>query len=106
MDSLANRAAAWMAKNPVAMAAFESLAWQMLSTGRRGSIAMMTEVVRWKVRFETTAGEAFKINNSYRAYIARDLIARHPGLKKLLATRQTKARWTLFKDVDISGLRA
>ena len=56
-----------------------------------GELGLVGEVVRLigelrKLPKETQWVE-FKINNSYRAYVARQLIADHPHLGKLLETR-------------------
>ncbi len=91
MATLEEKSAVWMNENPEAMALFRKFADQVIASGRRCGIALLTERVRWTMAVETTGGEGFKVNNSYRAYLARRLIAEKPGLARLMTTRITKA---------------
>lgn len=86
---LAARAARWMDENPSAMALFERFALEAAARGHRFGIGQLAERVRWEVALSTT-GDAFKVNNSYRAYVARELIRRHPDLAELIELRHTK----------------
>jgi hypothetical protein len=77
----------WIDANPEAFAMFERFALELAAKGRRFGIALVTERVRWEVAFNYDKTD-WKINNSHRAYIARELIARHPKLADLIETRR------------------
>lgn len=81
----------WLAKNPKVFGLFERFALQMLEKHRRFGIGMVAERVRWEVRmvWEVDA-DGFKINDHHTAYIARDLIAKYPGLADLIETRKIR----------------
>lgn len=63
-------------------------ALEKLARGQRFGIAQLVERVRCDtpVAIEKDAA-GYRINNSFRAYIARDLIAEVPALKPLIETR-------------------
>lgn len=82
------KAEAWMEEHPEAMRLLESLALQSAGAGRPFGIGALTERVRWFFKVEK-GDEAFKINNNYRAYIARELVRRHPDLEGLIEFRST-----------------
>lgn len=86
-DDLYEKAQRWMRENPRAMQLFRKFALELGQLRRPFGIALIAERVRWEMFVERRAGEEFKINNSYRAYVARQLIADHPHLGKLLETR-------------------
>lgn len=78
----------WIDANPKAFALFERFALEAASKGRRFGIGFLAERVRW----ECWIGQYtdFKINNNHRAYIARELVHRHPELKDLIEFRAVK----------------
>lgn len=84
------RAEEWMKAHPQVMQLFESLALDAARRGHTFGIGALTERVRWHYRVEIERdGEEFKINNNYRAYIARELVRRHPELEALIVFRAT-----------------
>ena len=82
------KAHTWMNDHPGAMAVFEELAGRAVARGRRFGIGLLTERIRWEFRFERHDGEQFKLNNNYRAYIARELIRRHPTWEPFIEFRE------------------
>ncbi|MDH5626658.1 MAG: hypothetical protein OEY69_00050 [Candidatus Krumholzibacteria bacterium] len=81
----------WLHEHQKVFVLFEKFALQMLQMKRRFGIGALTERVRWEVR--TTWGEdadGYKINNNFRAYLARDLIAKYPKLEELIETRKIR----------------
>lgn len=85
------RAAAekWMRENPEAMRLFRKFAGQMLAAERRFGIGQLTERVRWECAVKTR-GEPFKINNNFRAYIARRLIREDRRYASLIEVRYAR----------------
>jgi hypothetical protein len=90
METLRERANRWIDSNPDAMRHFAGFAEQLRSLGRRFGIGLLAERVRWEMTLRG-GDEDFKINNNYRAYIARRLIADDPRLVEHMRFRVTKA---------------
>ena len=82
------KAREWMDANPKAMALFDRFAMQMATRGRKFGIGLLTERVRWEGVIARDAGKKYKVDNNYRAYVARDLLRRHPCLAGLLTFRR------------------
>lgn len=62
--------------------------------GRKGPLAtcgigMLFEVARWYLDLETV-GEPLKLNNNYRAFYARLIMGREPGLAGIFSTRRQR----------------
>lgn len=90
-NELEEKYRAWLADHAQVFALFERFALQMLAGKRRFGIGMLTERVRWEVRTTWAEDdEGYKINNNYRAYLARDLIAKYPELDALIETRSIR----------------
>lgn len=58
---------------------------------KRYGIARIVEALRWEQ--DTTWGpnpdrDGYKINNNWRAFLARDIMAEHPELKDFFTTRE------------------
>ena len=86
--TLREQAERWMAEHPRAMALFAAFAEQRRARGQRFGIGALTERVRWECSIDAEAPrEDFKINNNYRAYIARRLLELDPRLADYLETR-------------------
>lgn len=83
------RALRWMARHPEAMAAFERLALDAAARGRVFGIGLLAERVRWDIAIEK-GDDRYVVNNDFRAYIARELVHRHPHLARHLRFRRTK----------------
>ena len=80
---LAEIARIWMEEHPEAMALYESLALTAASRGRKFGISLLTEKIRWEYNI-IRDDASYKIPNNHRAYIARELISRHPELARLI----------------------
>jgi len=79
-----------MNDNPDAMRHFAAFAEQLRVKGRRFGIGLLAERVRWEMTMRGDV-EDFKVNNSYRAYISRQLITDDPRLSAHIKCRSTKA---------------
>ncbi|MDP9101629.1 MAG: hypothetical protein M3N21_05730 [Actinomycetota bacterium] len=94
--SLTERFAAFHTANPHVYRALHSLAsrrWTSdLRAGRRPhvGVAALYEALRWEQALRTT-GETWRLNNSYRAFYARLLIAARPEWAGFIDTREQKA---------------
>jgi hypothetical protein len=78
----------WKARHPEVFALYVELARVALRTGKKFSVSLLTEQIRWReLTGEVTYSRARKLNNNHRAYIARDLIAEIPALAAVLETR-------------------
>ncbi len=84
---LRHRAESWMARNPLTMALMEKYALEMAARGRAFGIKMVAERARWAARLENDRREKYKINSSYVAYIAREMVRRHPHIAPLICMR-------------------
>lgn len=78
----------WIEANPKGFALFERFALELASKNRRFGIGFIAERVRWECFIGNYTD--FKINNNHRAYIARELVRRHPELKDLIEFRAVK----------------
>lgn len=63
----------WKRLNPEAMALFRRFAAEAARDRKRYSIWTIAARIRWHIEVETR-GDTFKVNNSWLAYIARDLV--------------------------------
>ena len=89
-DDLRAKAAEWIFRNPEAYAYFEKFSLQMANAGRQFGIGLVAERVRWECYLKTTDEDGYKINNNYRAYIARKLVSDHPEIRPFLQFRKTR----------------
>lgn len=88
--TLAERYAAFKAANPQVLDAFEALTSEWLAAGHaRVGMKAVAERARWETGIRTS--EAWKVNNSFVAFIARDLIARRPEWAGAIETREQRA---------------
>lgn len=70
----------WIEDNPKAYALFRKYALELAKRRTKIGIGLIAERVRWEAVFEWGKDD-FKINNNYRAYIARRLVAENPELE-------------------------
>jgi hypothetical protein len=84
------RAERWIAENPEAWRLFVRLAEDRATLGRRFSIEQLVQRVRWDWPGATEGGDGFRVNNSYRAYLARRLIEAVPACAGLIETRRVR----------------
>jgi hypothetical protein len=87
-DGLRAQAHTWMNDHPIAMGLFEELAVAAARRGRKFGAKLLAERIRWEMRIERI-DEDYKINNNYVAYVARELIKRHPMLVNFISVRST-----------------
>ena len=83
-------AAEWIKTHPKAMELYLRFSLELANRGRHFGISLITERIRWECYIEKLDRDEYKISNNHRAYIARWLIERHPGLANLIETRETK----------------
>lgn len=80
-DAIEKRFQKWIRANPHVVDHVRELALKWLDTGHnRCGIGMLCEVARWHGGIDTTDEAGFRINNDYRALLARHLIATTPRL--------------------------
>lgn len=88
--TLPERYQAFIAANPAVLDAFEAVAAEWLDAGHaRVGMKAVAERIRWETGVRMSA--AWKVNNSFVAFIARDLIQRRPEWAERIETRQQKA---------------
>lgn len=77
----------WIKENPASYELFRKFALEAMTKrkGRKFGIGLIAERVRWEVNVAWDGD--FKVNNSYRAYIARRLIREHPELESCIDLR-------------------
>lgn len=81
----------WIVHNPAILELYLKFARDADASGRRRyGIGAITERVRWHVEVETR-GDQFKINNDFRAPLARLLVARDAHLKNLFEMRKRRS---------------
>jgi hypothetical protein len=79
---------AWRETHEEVFGLYRRFAKEAMSHGKPFSISLLTERIRWEIRSTWRKDvEGFKINNSHRAYIARDLIDELPELAGWIALR-------------------
>jgi hypothetical protein len=64
--------------------------WRHAQPGRKLGIGMLFERLRWDLALQTR-GEPIKLNNNYRSYYARLIMAQEPDLADIFATRRLRA---------------
>jgi len=88
--SLAERYAVFIAANQNVLDVFEALTAQWLNAGHeRVGMKAIAERARWESGLRMS--DEWKINNSFVAFIARDLLARRPEWSDAISTRTQKA---------------
>lgn len=89
-ENLRDRTREWIRTHPIAAALFKRFAEELRVKGARFGISLITERIRWECKIEGYKLGDYKIQNSFRAYIARWLIDEDPRLEKLIERRETK----------------
>jgi len=77
----------FVATNPHAKSAIVHCCIQLLEQGRRATIAVVWEELRYRVH---TSGDPYRWDNSLRAPAAAWLRVRHPGLARHMRTRKAR----------------
>jgi hypothetical protein len=94
--TLRQKAEKWIAENEPTMALFVKFAEERRARARHFGIGALTERVRWECGLSIF--ESPKINNNFRAYIARELVRRDPRLADLIECRVTKAADRAYRE--------
>ena len=91
-QSLEEQFSAFHEANPHVYNALRSLALDMRRRGnRRIGMKMLFEVLRWHYWMTTDdRSSEFKLNNSYTAYYARELMANEPDLADAFEVRERR----------------
>jgi hypothetical protein len=79
----------WILQNPDVAKLFLRFARELAAKGRPFGIGLITERVRYECAMSTTPGK-FKINNNWRSYLARWLIAQDPSLEQWISFREVQ----------------
>jgi hypothetical protein len=81
----------WLRENPQIFPMYERFAEEIVRRGRRFSISLLTERIRWEAHMTWDLDDdGFKISNNHRAYLARYLIARHPDYAQFIICKTVK----------------
>lgn len=88
-ENLRRKTEKWLSENPRIYDLFRKYSLELLKKGRKFSISLITERIRWECYFEYDTD--FKISNDCRAYIARKLCEEIPELQAVFRFRKT--RW-------------
>ncbi len=91
--NLADEAIKWIEEHPETARLLLSLARDAARKGRRFGIGLLFEVVRWKYLVGELREEP-KLNNNFRAYAARWLIAQDASLEPFVEFRAVAYRET------------
>ena len=79
----------WRTKFPRGYELFEGYARQALEKGyTQFSARTIVERMRWELTFGRVGGEAFKINDHYTPYLARELMSQYPEFEGFFKVRQ------------------
>jgi hypothetical protein len=79
-------------ENPHVYVQLTELARQARAAGtKKIGIGMLFEVLRWRHTL-STAGDDFKLNNNYRSYYARMIMAKEPDLWGIFELRKLHGR--------------
>ena len=78
----------WILAHPDAWALFERFSLQAVAAGRKKiGAGMVAERIRWATQVELDEGSGFKLNNNYRAFLARLFVTKHPQHRDLFDFR-------------------
>lgn len=65
---------------------FERYALELASRGKRFGFRLIAERVRWELMV-TRSEEEWAVNNSYVPFLAREIVAKHPAMARLVEFR-------------------
>ena len=88
--NLRRASAEWITQHPKAGALLIRFAQELAARKRRFGIGLLTERLRWEAAIEGWADDEYKVNNSYRAYLARWLIMQDPRLEQFVRFREVQ----------------
>lgn len=64
--------------------------WKSKHPAKKCGISLLFEVARWEIALQTK-GEPVKLNNNYRAFYARMIMNREPGMSEFFNIRRQKS---------------
>lgn len=83
------KAQAFHSANPHVMERLVEIAFDMRARKiERVSIKLLFERLRW-INVVKTKGDQYRLNNSFTAWYAREIMRRHPALAAMFVTRAT-----------------
>lgn len=88
-DRYSERADKWVRDNHKAWLFICNEAVSYANQKRRFGIGELCEKVRWHM--QATGDGEFKVNNTYRAYLARRLVKEHPQVEPYIEMRRSRA---------------
>jgi hypothetical protein len=89
VPSIDQRAAAFDAANPQVFDKLHAIALELNARGvKHAGIGALWERLRWLSWFET-GGDRYRLNNSFRAWYARELMKRDPSLEGMFTIRDS-----------------
>ena len=86
---MAQMAEDWRKANPEAWERMKAWATEYIAEGRRFSMERLIQRARYETRVDVTS-HGFKVNNSTRAALARQLISEIPESRKYIEIRNSK----------------
>lgn len=90
-NALEQRYRQWIDGHPDVLNLFCRFAREAVERGRRFGIKLLVERVRWELSMTLVAdADGFKLNNTYTAYLARDVARLVPGVADLIEFRRVK----------------
>jgi hypothetical protein len=84
-----DQAETFIKENPAIWSAFVRFAQEAAACGGVIGAKFIAERVRWEMRVVKRA-PGFKINNNHVAFLARELVRRHPELAELIRFRRAR----------------
>ena len=89
----------WKSRNPNIVSGFRRLVLMCLERGKFFGISLITERLRWDFHFDyDESKEEFKISNSHRAIIIRELMLEFPKLLTLCRIKRLSFSEPYFDD--------
>lgn len=90
-NALEERYRQWIGGHPEVLDLFCRFAREAVERGRRFGIKLLVERVRWELSMTWGPdNDGFKLNNTFTAYLARDVARRVPGVTALIEFRRVK----------------
>lgn len=90
LNDLEDRYRMWRATHEPVYNLFRRFALVLLQQRRRFGFRLIAERVRWEMLTTQDPTVAYKVNDHYTPYIARDLIAEYPELGQWVETRPVR----------------
>lgn len=99
--TIAERAEAFHDDHPEVLVELRELALRAVRAGHTAlGIGQLFEVLRWETMLRTSDADGYKLNNDYRAWYARRLMATTPELDGIFEVRESAVDRTSQPQVD------